>query len=1193
MRPLRLRIEGLHSYREPVEVDFEELGRYGLFGIFGPTGSGKSTLLDGMTLALFGQVDRHPGRSRRGALNPHRERIEVAFTFSLSGAGEAGTYSVRRTYRGDPSGGVQSYRASLSRVGSGPGGVDEVLVEQESRVTERVERLLGLSALDFTRAVVLPQGKFMAFLHLKGAERRSMLQRILRLEPYGDGLRRAVKARLAAAAAERDRIEGERTGLGAASPEDIAEAEEALGRARLARSSAELALDLAERRHREARDTRERQRRLTEAEADLSAHLAEEGAIGQLGRRLAADERAREALVPAERWERDSREAAEAADRAEALEAEAARLAAEEAAAREALAASGDAAGAERGRALARREALRVAVEQARRRDELAAELAALEGAAAEPEAAAEALRRARAERREALEAAADERAAVDDRYRACAVREDERDALVAAEAALDTLEALEAEATAALEALTLARSRRDRAEAQVATREARAAEARTALAVAEAALAQAEADPRRVDREELYQRGLGLKPAEEAARAAGAARAARRRAEEALEAARSAEKPLVDALRAAEARRDAAAGRARAADDRARELRGAALVAAVAAQLREGAPCPVCGSAEHPEPAAGEPPDTAGAEEAARAASAAATAAAEAAAEARARWDAHAGHLRELGERARAAERAWREARGALPEDLRGHPDPVAAMAERRAELEAAWRANEAAWAHLERARAAAEAQRIAAERARSPLETAQRQREEAERALSLARREQQELLDRVRRAAEALDAARGELDRGAIRPRLQALRDRERRARALREQLDALDRRSAALRAEADRDEARLSALAESLGADRARRASLRDQLEALEAELHRRVGGGDPAAALAELEAALRAADARREAAAAALEAARAAAAAARERARSARADADARRAAAERASGELREALDRTGFAALGEAREAAMSPGDRAAAEERVGAWLARRGELEAAATRARRALRGERVSDGDWALIEATLLAARDEADATLERRSAAESALAVLRDRAERHAAIGARLAELDRLHRRLETLKQLFAGNKFVEFIATDTLLQIARQATVHLGRLTDGRYLLSLDGDGNFLVRDQHVGGATRPVTSLSGGETFLTSLSLALALSAQVQLQGRHPIEFFFLDEGFGSLDPETLEQVMGALDSLRSGTDRRVIGVISHVDRVREWLPRYLEVRPPRDGEGSTVRLREA
>ena len=90
--------------------------------------------------------------------------------------------------------------------------------------------------------------------------------------------------------------------------------------------------------------------------------------------------------------------------------------------------------------------------------------------------------------------------------------------------------------------------------------------------------------------------------------------------------------------------------------------------------------------------------------------------------------------------------------------------------------------------------------------------------------------------------------------------------------------------------------------------------------------------------------------------------------------------------------------------------------------------------------------------------------------------------------------------------------------------------------------------------------------------------------------MVSLALALALSTQVQQHNEQALEFFFLDEGFGSLDPESLDRVMTALESLAA--DSRIIGLISHVGAVRERVPRRLELSCPRDGRGTVVRVHE-
>lgn len=147
----------------------------------------------------------------------------------------------------------------------------------------------------------------------------------------------------------------------------------------------------------------------------------------------------------------------------------------------------------------------------------------------------------------------------------------------------------------------------------------------------------------------------------------------------------------------------------------------------------------------------------------------------------------------------------------------------------------------------------------------------------------------------------------------------------------------------------------------------------------------------------------------------------------------------------------------------------------------------------------------------------------------------------------------------------------------------------MAEEQLEQVTAIAAERLQRLTRHRYSLELDSQGGFLIRDDANGGVRRPVATLSGGETFLTSLSLALALSAQIQLRGEYPLRFFFLDEGFGTLDAELLDMVISALEKLH--TQQLAVGVISHVQEIRTRLPRRLIVEPAEpSGRGTRVRL---
>ena len=159
------------------------------------------------------------------------------------------------------------------------------------------------------------------------------------------------------------------------------------------------------------------------------------------------------------------------------------------------------------------------------------------------------------------------------------------------------------------------------------------------------------------------------------------------------------------------------------------------------------------------------------------------------------------------------------------------------------------------------------------------------------------------------------------------------------------------------------------------------------------------------------------------------------------------------------------------------------------------------------------------------------------------------------------------------------------LSDLSKLVEGNKFVEFVAMNQLKYIAREASRRLKSITKERYALEIDSEGNFTIRDDFNGGEIRDTNTLSGGETFLTSLSLALALSSQVQLKGSAPLEFFFLDEGFGTLDTDLLDVVMTSLEKLHS--DKLSVGIISHVEELKNRVPVKLLLSPAKQGKGGS------
>ena len=157
-------------------------------------------------------------------------------------------------------------------------------------------------------------------------------------------------------------------------------------------------------------------------------------------------------------------------------------------------------------------------------------------------------------------------------------------------------------------------------------------------------------------------------------------------------------------------------------------------------------------------------------------------------------------------------------------------------------------------------------------------------------------------------------------------------------------------------------------------------------------------------------------------------------------------------------------------------------------------------------------------------------------------------------------------------------------EQLKKLLEGNKFMEFVAEEYLTTVALNASGRLLTLTNGQYFLKYDG--GFFVGDNLHGGSLRGVNTLSGGETFLVSLSLALSLSQEICARNLRSSEFFFLDEGFGTLDSKLVDTVMDSLEKLKG--ENFSIGIISHVEELKHRITRKLTVKKATEQHGSQI-----
>ena len=145
------------------------------------------------------------------------------------------------------------------------------------------------------------------------------------------------------------------------------------------------------------------------------------------------------------------------------------------------------------------------------------------------------------------------------------------------------------------------------------------------------------------------------------------------------------------------------------------------------------------------------------------------------------------------------------------------------------------------------------------------------------------------------------------------------------------------------------------------------------------------------------------------------------------------------------------------------------------------------------------------------------------------------------------------------------------------LLRADGFERWLLEEAVAGLVERANQHLLVLSGGQYSFVAD-ETSFNVCDHHNADEVRGAKTLSGGETFLASLSLALALrdsQAEMAAEGGARLDSLFLDEGFGTLDPDALDVVTGAIEELSS--HGRMVCVVTHIREVAERMPVCFEV----------------
>jgi exonuclease SbcC len=231
-----------------------------------------------------------------------------------------------------------------------------------------------------------------------------------------------------------------------------------------------------------------------------------------------------------------------------------------------------------------------------------------------------------------------------------------------------------------------------------------------------------------------------------------------------------------------------------------------------------------------------------------------------------------------------------------------------------------------------------------------------------------------------------------------------------------------------------------------------------------------------------------------------------------------------------------------------------------------------------------------------------WRGRNSELVAACRAADVPVEGVAPLSACVAALERARGEHTRIAAAVETAERLRAEIRDdealadtagrLGQHLQAKRFEQWLLNQALAQLVADASVRLRELSSQAYSLEVDEAGAFQVVDHRNADELRSARTLSGGETFLASLALALSLAdhvAQLASGTSARLDALFLDEGFGTLDHDTLDVVAVALEEL--GAQGRTVGLVTHVRELAERMPVRFEVR--RTGETSTVDRVEA
>ncbi|MCY9374273.1 SMC family ATPase [Bacillus sp. T17B1] len=1127
MKPIALSIKGLHSFREEQTIDFEGLSGAGVFGIFGPTGSGKSSILDAMTLALYGKVER-AANNTHGILNHAEDTLSVSFTFALQTNHQI-SYKVERVFKRTDEMKVKTALCRFIEIRD----EQTVLADKASEVNKRVEELLGLTIDDFTRAVVLPQGKFAEFLSLKGAERRHMLQRLFHLEQYGDRLVKKLRRQAQEAYARKNEMLAEQSGLGEASSEAVEHAEKALEQAEARLETMKKNRDQAKERFTEHQEIWNVQKEKAAYEEEKKRLEEKQPHVDSMQRRLLEAETAAALKPYADRY-------AEAILHTEKAEKE---------------------------HTLAQKDLADRTTFFQQKHEEY--EAWRRHKSEKEPELLTE---QEQLSRLQQIEIKLREAKQEEERKKAELQQKEE-----ALQSVMNELETV-------TDRLTRGQNRQTELKEQLKSLQVTSDERKSCQQAAEMALRIRQIEEQ-IIKEKKRSDALNLvlqKMNEEKGTLVQKTEAEKSNIIQAYEAVQTVYHMVCETERSLTRMTEQVKKRQQTLHSQREKARMALLTKELAEKLTAGKPCPVCGSTHHdPSASVHETYELdSNLEKNIKQTDVLLTEAAVLSQEilsAKITLEEQSARFIEQCPFLQAIQAPNLEAAASYENQPMHEAFDTATIEWKRVKqdiLSVKTRMAQVISAYQESLKKADQLnekigfEKREADRIDSNIAELQSSMDSRLEMFKEAFRDQSvDEAEKWQQAIEEKDRAAEECEK-RIEKSIAFLAEHEAQKEKLRESGHQLEREKLELHYAAERMKSVMADYEQELG-DYEKGDSIQIKLRSVLQDL--KLLKEKEQSLYDELQST-----------------------------QSMLNQAKSRASASEFTLKEAKDRLEKAEAAWLEHAKgtrftrteevERSLVPADKLEKmKEDIDQFKDKLKQNAANLERVAEILAGRALSESEWRATVTALQEAEDAFGAAIEEKGAAAKALAVIRDQHKRFNEIEAELKKWQTHIDRLDKLQAVFKGNTFVEFLAEEQLESVARDASARLGMLTRQRYAIEVDSEGGFVMRDDANGGVKRPVSSLSGGETFLTSLSLALALSAQIQLRGEYPLQFFFLDEGFGTLDQDLLDTVVTALEKLQS--DNLSVGVISHVQELRARLPKKLIVHPAEpSGRGTRISL---